>query len=47
MQQLIDAIREKLFVLPDETRVFPGHGPFSTIEREKQHNPFVAGRTSL
>ena len=28
-------------VLPPETRVFPGHGPFTTIEREKKTNPFM------
>ena len=40
--QLIDAIRRKLFVLPDETTVVPGHGPLTTIGAEKRHNPFVA-----
>jgi glyoxylase-like metal-dependent hydrolase (beta-lactamase superfamily II) len=38
---LLRNIREKLLVLPDETRVFPGHGPFTTIEREKHNNPFL------
>lgn len=41
MEQLVDGIRTKLLTLPEETRVFPGHGPFSTIERERDHNPFV------
>jgi hydroxyacylglutathione hydrolase len=40
-RDIISSICSKLFSLPDETRVFPGHGPFSTIEREKNHNPFV------
>ncbi|HKK64272.1 MAG TPA: MBL fold metallo-hydrolase, partial [Clostridia bacterium] len=39
--QLRSSILDKLFTLPDETRVFPGHGPFTTIEREKNHNPFL------
>ncbi|MFP4617471.1 MAG: MBL fold metallo-hydrolase [Spirochaetaceae bacterium] len=39
--QLIHSIRSKLLPLPGETRIFPGHGPFSTLERETQHNPFV------
>jgi hydroxyacylglutathione hydrolase len=39
-QQLIDNIREKLFVLPNETTVYPGHGPSTTIGFEKKHNPF-------
>ncbi|MFP4363105.1 MAG: MBL fold metallo-hydrolase [Spirochaetia bacterium] len=39
---LLHSITEKLFQLPKETRVFPGHGPFTTIEREKLYNPFVS-----
>lgn len=39
-QQLIQNISQKLFVLPDETKVYPGHGPATTIGYEKQHNPF-------
>lgn len=40
-QTLLDAIKEQLFTLPDETRFIPGHGPMSTIGHEKQTNPFV------
>jgi glyoxylase-like metal-dependent hydrolase (beta-lactamase superfamily II) len=39
-QQLLNNIREKLFVLPEECVVYPGHGPETTIGFEKQHNPF-------
>ena len=39
--QLIDAIRSKLFVLPDDTTVYPGHGPATTIGRERTTNPFL------
>ncbi len=39
-QQLITGIRQKLFVLPIETRVFPGHGPETSIGEEKRTNPF-------
>ncbi|MBT82018.1 MAG: MBL fold metallo-hydrolase [Alteromonadaceae bacterium] len=41
-QQLIDSIRSKLFTLPDEMKVYPGHGPTSTIGHERKTNPFVA-----
>ncbi len=36
------SIWEKLFVLPDETKVYPGHGPDTKIGDEKVNNPFVA-----
>lgn len=39
--ELIAGIRSKLFVLPDETRVLPGHGPMTTIGHEKKFNPFL------
>jgi hydroxyacylglutathione hydrolase len=38
---LMKSIREKLFTLPDETRVYAGHGPETTIGYEKQNNPFI------
>lgn len=40
-QTLLNSIREKLFVLPDETKVYSGHGPETTIAEEKKHNPFL------
>jgi glyoxylase-like metal-dependent hydrolase (beta-lactamase superfamily II) len=40
-QQLMDSIYTKLMVLPETTMVYPGHGPESTIGREKQGNPFL------
>lgn len=39
--QLMGSIREKLLPFPDETLVFPGHGPGTTIGRERQSNPFL------
>lgn len=41
---LSESIRTKLYALPNETIVYPGHGPETTIEDEKAYNPFVSGR---
>ncbi len=38
---LANSIRTRLYDLPDETTVYPGHGPSTTIGREKRTNPFV------
>jgi hydroxyacylglutathione hydrolase len=35
------SIRTKLYTLPGDTRVIPGHGPDTSIEHEREHNPFV------
>ncbi|MDQ6826725.1 MAG: MBL fold metallo-hydrolase [Candidatus Eremiobacteraeota bacterium] len=37
---ILHSVRAKLFSLPDKTVIMPGHGPPSTIEEEKRHNPF-------
>jgi glyoxylase-like metal-dependent hydrolase (beta-lactamase superfamily II) len=39
--QILDSIREKLLVLPDRTIVLPGHGPATTIGKERESNPFL------
>jgi hydroxyacylglutathione hydrolase len=39
--QIIESIREKLLVLPDEVVVYPGHGAQTTIGTEREHNPFL------
>lgn len=39
---LIKSIKERLLKLPDDTVVYPGHGPSSTVGREKKDNPFLA-----
>jgi len=40
-ETLISSIRTRLFTLPDETLVYPGHGPATTIRHEKESNPFL------
>lgn len=39
--QLISGIKKKLLVLPEDTLVYPGHGPATTIGEEKRSNPFL------
>lgn len=41
-QALLSGIREKLFTLPDDVVVYPGHGPATTIGHEKVHNAFLS-----
>lgn len=43
-EQLLQAIRQKLFTLPADTVVYPGHGPKTTIGNEIKTNPFFAHR---
>jgi glyoxylase-like metal-dependent hydrolase (beta-lactamase superfamily II) len=40
-EQLARGIREKLFILPDDAVVLPGHGPPTTVGEERRSNPFV------
>lgn len=40
---LLSSIKEKLFLLPDDVTVYPGHGPETTIGYEKLNNPFLVG----
>lgn len=40
-EQILDSIATRLFTLPDETRVIPGHGPATTIGEERRENPFL------
>lgn len=39
--QILDSIHSRLFALPDETKVIPGHGPVTTIGAERKTNPFL------
>jgi len=41
MEEIMDSLRDKLMQLPDATIVHPGHGPMTTIGRERDTNPFL------
>lgn len=41
MSKLVRSIQDKLFVLPDDVKVYPGHGGFTDIGHEKMYNPCV------
>ncbi|MEW6638215.1 MAG: MBL fold metallo-hydrolase [Actinomycetota bacterium] len=43
MEVLMRSINERLLTLPDETRVYPGHGPATTVGNERTTNPFLRG----
>jgi len=38
---LMESIRNKLLTLPDETVIYPGHGPPTTVGKERKSNPFL------
>ena len=41
-EDIESSIRNKLYILPDDTVVYPGHGFHTTIKHEKLCNPFIA-----
>jgi glyoxylase-like metal-dependent hydrolase (beta-lactamase superfamily II) len=41
LSEMMASLRDKVLTLPDETVVLPGHGPETTIARERAHNPFL------
>ncbi|HWE88712.1 MAG TPA: MBL fold metallo-hydrolase [Pseudonocardiaceae bacterium] len=45
--QMVESLRDKVLPLPDDTVVLPGHGPSSTIGRERTSNPFLLGLDDL
>ncbi|MDD3807742.1 MAG: MBL fold metallo-hydrolase, partial [Candidatus Marinimicrobia bacterium] len=40
---LMISIKTQILSLPDETVLYPGHGPTTTVKHEKEHNPFLKG----
>ena len=42
-QMLVQSIKRRVYTLPDETKLFPGHGPPTSVGRERRSNPFVRG----
>jgi glyoxylase-like metal-dependent hydrolase (beta-lactamase superfamily II) len=40
---LIDSIKARILALDDDTPVYPGHGPGTTVGRERTYNPFLVG----
>lgn len=42
-ETLLRSVRETLFALPDQTVLYPGHGPQTTVGHEKRFNPWVSG----
>lgn len=42
-QTLLNSIKNRIYTLPEDTIVYPGHGPSTTIKHEKNSNPFIRG----
>jgi hydroxyacylglutathione hydrolase len=45
MTDMTKTLQEKIITLPDEIRVLPGHGPETTIARERKSNPYLKNLT--
>jgi len=43
LETLTNSVKRELYTLPANTKVYPGHGPVTTIAHEKENNPFVKG----
>jgi len=41
LDELVNSLKNKLLTLPDHLKVYPGHGPVSTIGEERRYNPFL------
>jgi len=42
LRTLVRSVKEKIWTLPDETKILPGHGPATSVGFEKQYNPYVS-----
>ncbi|HEY0968460.1 MAG TPA: MBL fold metallo-hydrolase [Opitutaceae bacterium] len=42
-EELEESVRQQIYTLPDETKVYPGHGPATTVGHERATNPYVRG----
>ena len=45
--QLMKSIKEKILHLPDDTEIYPGHGPETILKEEKKNNPFITGKVNI
>jgi len=41
--EIEQSIKNKIYTLPDNTKIYPGHGEYTTVKYEKENNPFVRG----
>ena len=46
-RELMKSIKEKILPLPDNTIIYPGHGPETILGEEKKSNPFITGKVNL
>ena len=46
-EELMESIKTKILPLPDDTIIYPGHGPKTTLGEERKHNPYINGRLRL
>jgi len=44
-EQLIQSLQQHIYTLPSAAVVYPGHGPETSVDEERQLNPFVRGNT--